>query len=99
MSWQPERGQWVAQTEVSRPVVGKVRNVWPPDSDGVVVFDLVVYAADGEKLGRVSPPQGGSRTYEPCVSAEFYARIKEPDFPLELDLYGDWKEELEWLEK
>lgn len=69
-----------------RPHIGKVREVW---DDGTI--DIVMFSASGEKLGRISPPEGGPTTYEPSVSASNYERIEEPVFPIKLGVAGCWR--------
>lgn len=82
-----KNGDWVMQRGVThRPIIGKVREVWEDDT-----IDIVVYSHTGEKLGRVSPPEGGPTSYEPSVTASNYQLIREPAFPIKLDIRQCWR--------
>lgn len=87
-----KRGDWVAEPDVYRPTFGVVREVY---DDGT--FNLVVYSFKGEKLGRVSPPEGGPTAFEPCCPQAHYRRIKQPEFPMKLTADHDWAPWIEWL--
>lgn len=45
-------------------------------------LDIVIYARSGTKIGRVSPPEGGPRGFEPCCGPDGWAYIVKPNFPL-----------------
>jgi hypothetical protein len=71
-------GDWVSDGH-------QVAQVKAVDWDGTeVVVDLVFYANNGEKLGRVSPAMGGPRTFEPSCSWRYWHRVHEPDFPIQI---------------
>lgn len=73
-------GDWVASPDHER--VAKVRDVyWIEDEP---LADLWMYDHDGQKLGRVSPIEGGPRGYEPACDARDWVRISEPRFPIVL---------------
>lgn len=61
--------------------IAKVKAVYW-DSN-LVMFDLVMFSFQGDKLGRVSPSEGGPRSFEPACPAEGWERIAEPFFPIE----------------
>jgi hypothetical protein len=52
------------------------------ECEGEILFDLVMYGHDGEKLGRVSPALGGPRTFEPMCPIEGWERVEAPIFPM-----------------
>ncbi|OUM00064.1 hypothetical protein [Variovorax sp. JS1663] len=71
--------------------VAKVRDVHAPTGhEPGGCYDLVLYARDGDRIGRESPVMGGPRGYEPFCSAENWREIEEPRFPL--PRYGDLSE-------
>lgn len=70
---------WVADTNDR---VARVRSVYEFDDN--VYFDLVIFDYCGNCLGRVSPAEGGPRTFEPSCPIEGWRRIKEPAFPITL---------------
>jgi len=81
MSLKP--GQWVMDSEDAQtPLFGKIKEVWP---DGTI--DVYVYSVHGEKIGRRSPPEGGPKSYEPCLTASRFVAIQEPSFPLKVDRF------------
>lgn len=89
MDFQP--GQWVVDTsDFGR--VAKVKDVYI----GEPCLDLVLYARDGERLGRVSPPEGGPRNFEPACDAEHWRPIRKPAFPL--PRYGSLREFVKLLD-
>lgn len=49
-----------------------------------MLFDLCIYARNGNRVGRESPICGGPRTYEPMCSMEGWQRIAEPDWPVSI---------------
>jgi hypothetical protein len=51
--------------------------------EGEIVFDLIMYDRDGEKIGRTSPALGGPTTFEPMCSIEGWDRVVQPTFPME----------------
>lgn len=77
-------GDW-AQDGADR--VARVLRVY--EDRGEVVFDLIMFGDNGDKLGRVSPACGGPRTFEPYCSIDGWRRIKEPEFPLTLKWVSD----------
>jgi len=62
--------------------LAQVLRVYEDGSD--ILLDLVRYAPNGTKLGRVSPAMGGPRTFEPACTAAGWQRIKAPQFPMKL---------------
>jgi hypothetical protein len=72
-------GDWVSDA-VDR--IAQVKSVY--ESQGEVLFDLVMFDRDGNRLGRVSPAMGGPRRFEPACSIEGWERIGRPHFPVEL---------------
>lgn len=81
-------GDWVAD---SAERVGRVKSVYSDTAfePGAILLDIVIYDRQGNKLGRVSPAMGGPRTFEPCLAAENWRRIAEPDFPVSLKWVPD----------
>lgn len=88
-----KKGDWVASKNapMNRPEIAKVRDIY----EGEPVFDLVMYAPDGSRLGRVSPAMGGPKGFEPWCSQEMYVPIKKPKFPLSR---YEWGQDLEYIE-
>lgn len=76
-------GQWVVRRSFNQ--VGKVADVY---GDGTLI-DVVLYAHDGSRIGRESPPCGGPRGFEPACPAENWIAIKKPDFPI--PRYCSWE--------
>ncbi|ABM97050.1 hypothetical protein [Methylibium petroleiphilum] len=71
-------GMWaMSADEVYKPMLGRIRDV---HSDGSI--DVVIYAADGQRRGRVSPAMGGPRGFEPCCGAQNWIPIERPNFEL-----------------
>jgi len=68
-----QAGTWVADDKR----MGRVRYA---HADGSL--DIVLYARNGDRIGRESPPMGGPRGFEPCCSPEGWQQIAKPDFPL-----------------
>lgn len=60
--------------------VARVKTVY--EFQGEVLADLVMFNGHGKKLGRISPPERGPRTFEPACSIEGWRRIAEPQFPV-----------------
>jgi hypothetical protein len=76
-------GDWVVDKDDNyTPIFGKVKKVW---FDGTL--DLIVYSSSGERIGRRSPPEGGPTSYEPCLTADRFVKIEEPDFPLKVSKF------------
>ena len=88
------RGEWVAQIQLAQPTIGMVKDVYALDGEWLV--DVVVWSWNGKKLGRVSPPEGGPKTYEPACPAKNYCRIEKPKFPLRRGLSGEYDRALVW---
>lgn len=86
-----QKGDWVAEAGVNRPCFGMIRQVW---QDGSI--DIIMYAYTGERVGRVSPPEGGPVSFEPCCTAEHYAKIDKPQFPLKTN-FGCWRKSLKFI--
>jgi len=65
--------------------VAQIRSVYRDTESGEVLMDLWMYSHKGDKLGRVSPVEGGPRTFEPAVTYDdYWFRIHPPIFPLKL---------------
>lgn len=76
-------GEWVSKFDEDRPLFGKVKNVYKNFMEpGGWLIDLVVYHADGRKIGRESEPLGGPRSFEPALEAEMFMRINKPELPI-----------------
>lgn len=73
-------GDWLQDKLKAR--IAQVRSVYRDSSDGEVLVDLWLYDHDGNKLGRVSPHEGGPRTYEPACPYQYWGRVKKPTFPV-----------------
>lgn len=76
-------GDWVATERGRTFQVGRVRGS-RIEHDGTVLMDVVIYDADGNKVGRTSPDMGGPRSYEPSIPFEGWRRIERPVFPIDL---------------
>lgn len=77
------RGAWVAQWAYdgdSRPLIGQILDVYGDESSGGVLLDVALYAPDGERIGRISPAEGGPTTFEPACAAARWALIEKPEF-------------------
>jgi len=90
-----EKGKWVAEKDTRRPLLGIIKDVWS-DEHGVSL-DIIVHTWNGERVGRVSPPEGGPTTFEPCCHANHYALIEKPQFPLKVDRGGAYAHELKFI--
>lgn len=77
-------GDWVSDCGER---VARVKSVYH-DRSGVLL-DLVMYDRAGNKLGRISPPLGGPRTFEPACPGTEWRRVKEPDFPMVVQWVSD----------
>lgn len=86
-------GDWVAEKNapLNQPAIARIKDVY----DDEPLFDLIMYAADGTKLGRVSPAMGGPRGFEPACSVELYVAIAQPSFPLPR---YEWGRRLKYLD-
>lgn len=76
-------GAWVAQfdSDPDRPQIAQVRDAYPdPLSKGELLLDLVFFAHDGTRQGRLSPACGGPRNFEPACDASRWVLIHKPDF-------------------
>jgi len=81
---------WVARFDNEgdlRPQVGQVKHVYPDSFGGGLLADIVLFAPDGRKLGRVSPAMGGPRGFEPACATELWTPIEPPDFEAMCNLY------------
>jgi hypothetical protein len=85
-----KKGQWVGDKDDSiSPIFGTVRDCYPEgESSNLFLLDLYVYNYQGVKVGRRSPAMGGPSHYEPCISAERFKEIEEPNFPLKFDKFS-----------
>lgn len=69
---------WVARLRAGdprRPQIGQVCDVHEDGS-----LNIVLYASDGSRVGRSSPPCGGPTRYEPCCNPEPWVPIEKPNF-------------------
>lgn len=84
---------WVVERDVQHPQVGRVRDVYWDSICREWVMDVVLYSADGDRLGRTSPRRGGPSGFEPAVPCAFWQRVERPQFPLVRDRSGfrDWR--------
>ena len=74
-----QEGHWVAEPpEFDRPKLAKVRSVYFDSIAKEWVADLVLYAADGRRIGRESPAMGGPRDFEPAEPPPGWRLIKKP---------------------
>jgi hypothetical protein len=72
-------GTWVCDGDR----IAKVREAHAPTKfDPAGCYDLVLYARDGERIGRETPAMGGPRGYEPFCDAGRWRAIENPRFPL-----------------
>lgn len=98
------RGAWVAEVDGGlRPVFGRVLRIYLDDfpsspSYGAWLIDLQCYGPDGGRIGRVSPAMGGPKSYEPCLTAARFRRIREPSFPFRIRYPGGYERFLVPLE-
>lgn len=60
---------WIAREDQ----LGRVRYVHPDGS-----LDIVLFAPDGRQIGRVTPPMGGPRGFEPDCHPDGWAQIEKP---------------------
>lgn len=86
-----KKGDWVAEPNVRRPHFGIIKETW---DDGSI--DIIMFTHNGERVGRLSPPEGGPTAYEPCCPGASYAKIEKPEFPLKLE-FGCWRKALKFL--
>lgn len=49
-----------------------------------ILVDLYMWDYSGLKMGRISPVEGGPRTFEPACPYEGWFRITAPEFPIRL---------------
>jgi len=83
------KGDWVAEApDNNRPSIAKVRDCYWDDFAKEWVADLILYSAEGDRIGRESPACGGPTGFEPCVPVRDWRRIERPDFPLTRDRTG-----------
>lgn len=81
------KGDWLETLDDVSLRVAMVRKCyWYRNHEGELALygDLWMYDFEGTRIGRVSPVQGGPRSYEPFCELSGYRRIKEPQFPIEL---------------
>lgn len=90
-----KKGDWaVRRDDGLRPQFGKVQKAYV--MDGAEFIDIVLYAPDGERIGRLSPPLDGPTAFEPACPASNWRQINPPQFPLpQVGLYGDYRSALE----
>lgn len=89
-----QKKDWVMEKDVQHPLLGCVKDVYWDGTCQQWVMDLVLYSADGTRVGRQSPAMGGPRSFEPALTCECYNRINKPRFPIQLDGtgYRDWRD-------
>lgn len=71
-------GVWVACDDENQPRIAQVQDCYV--FNGEMLLDLVMYRRDGTRIGRVSPPCGGPRNFEPACPAAAWGPIEEPDW-------------------
>jgi hypothetical protein len=78
-------GDWVESREF-RPRIGRVRDCYWGTDNGLPVcyVDVVIYGYEGEKIGRLTPAEGGTARFEPALLYSDWFRIRKPAFPIEL---------------
>ena len=54
----------------------------PYEICGQFHVDVTLYNRAGDRVGRLSPPMGGPRHFEPACSAADWMVIEKPRFPL-----------------
>ena len=84
-----KKGDWVVNGLCEyKPTFGIVKELW---KDGIgEAADIVCYSPKGDKIGRVSEALDGPITYEPMIPIEQLLVIEEPNFPLKLNVYGEY---------
>lgn len=88
-------GSWVVSNNDSlqrRPTIAKVKEAYDdPLGGGELLLDLVIYSSSGKRIGRVSDPMGGPKTFEPACASSLWEPIAPPDFEKigESFFYGD----------
>jgi hypothetical protein len=80
-----KKGDWVSDFRGDVPRIGRVVDEYTAGDDYCI--NVVLYAPDGTKIGRSSPPMGGPRNFEPGLLAAHWERIEPPHFPLELRMF------------
>jgi len=85
-----KKGQWIGDKDDElTPIFGVVKDCYPEGEDpNLFLLDLYVYNPQGIKIGRRSPAMGGPTSFEPCISAERFKEIEEPNFPLKVDKFS-----------
>lgn len=71
-------GTWVASDDQRQPSIAQVQDCYV--IGGEALLDLVIYRRDGTRIGRVSPPCGGPRNFEPACPVAAWGPIEEPDW-------------------
>lgn len=79
------QGDWVSTPGHHMGIqLGRVKQSWR-DTDGRVYMNVVLYLPSGEDVGRLSPPCGGPKRFEPAIEFnDNWQRIERPEFPLRL---------------
>lgn len=92
-----KKKDWVVERIVQHPGIGQVKDCYWDGTEQDWVVDLVLFNADGRRIGRESPSMGGPKTFEPAVPVRHWDRITEPAFPLSRDGTGfrDWRSALQ----
>lgn len=72
-------GDWVTAKHTDDQFA-KVKDVYAGNNE--VLVDLVIYDCEGTKVGRMTPHEGGPRSFEPACSLDNWQRIKKPTFPI-----------------
>jgi len=77
-------GDWIAPEDAVGKLtncrIAKIKTLYDEENTGFA--DLVMYAGDGTKLGRVSEPFDGPKTFEPFCELDGWVPIEKPKFPL-----------------
>lgn len=97
-----KKGDWVVNGRCEgKPTFGIVREIYtdyigevvpidPTKIVGAQFVDIICYSSQGDKIGRVSKAFGGPTIYEPSIPIEQLQVIEEPNFPLKLNMYGEY---------
>lgn len=76
---------WVADSGEN---IARVRRIYVDRNSTTgadeILFDLVMYDRNGDKVGRISPAMGGPRSFEPACPISGWRRIAEPSWPVQV---------------
>ena len=80
-----KKGSWVMRIadDTQAPQIGQVVGLFTlRGEDAGDYLNICLYGPDGARLGRVSPPMGGPRDFEPACPVSNWVEIEHPTFPL-----------------